>query len=149
MCSRGSDMLLWRSHSLWSSVASFSLLLVPLSLKLARGGRTLTPLTVTEPSMALRSCMEKGKTIEKEGAKISSKEQSELKDSKQTKYLSQSVQVVAANTFTDYHYAVLCSLFSWVSSIEPANPDTFLTLLYNDHVRKFTICCTGTHAIFY
>lgn len=51
--------MLWRSHSLWSSVASFSLLLVPLSRKLARGGRTFTPFTVTEPSMALRSWIEK------------------------------------------------------------------------------------------
>lgn len=50
--------MLWRSHSLWSSVASFSLLLVPLSRKLARGGRTFTPFTVTEPSMALRSWIE-------------------------------------------------------------------------------------------
>lgn len=57
--SRGSDVL-WRSHSLWSSVASFSLLLVPLSRKLARGGRSLAPLTVREPSMALRSWREKG-----------------------------------------------------------------------------------------
>lgn len=63
VCSRGSDMLLWRSHSLWSSVASFSLLLVPLSRKLARGGRTFTPFTVTEPSMALRSCVEKDGTV--------------------------------------------------------------------------------------
>lgn len=59
-CSRGRDMDLWRSHSLWSSVASFSLLLllvplVPLSRKLERGGRTFTPFTATEPSMAFRS----------------------------------------------------------------------------------------------
>lgn len=65
VCSRGSDMLLWRSHSLCSSVASFSLLLVPLSRKLARGGRTFTPFTVTEPSMALRSWMEKDHRVDK------------------------------------------------------------------------------------
>lgn len=53
--SLGSVMLVWRFHSLWSSVTSASLLLVPLSLKLASGGRTFTPFTVTEPSMALRS----------------------------------------------------------------------------------------------
>lgn len=51
----GRVRLVWRFHSLWSSVTSASLLLVPLSLKLARGGRTFTPFTVTEPSMALRS----------------------------------------------------------------------------------------------
>lgn len=68
--SRGSDMLLWRSHSLWSSVVSFSLLLVPLSRKLARGGRTFTPFTVTEPSIALRSWLKKDKVVRMEAGSV-------------------------------------------------------------------------------
>lgn len=54
--SRGKDRPLWRIHSLCSSVTSDTFVLFPLSRKLARGGRTFTPVTVTEPSMALRNC---------------------------------------------------------------------------------------------
>lgn len=53
--SRGKESPLWRMHSLWSSVTSDTFVVFPLSRKLASGGRTFTPVTVTEPSMALRS----------------------------------------------------------------------------------------------
>lgn len=61
--SRGNDRLLCRFHSLCSSVTSATLVLVPLSRKLASGGRTFTPVTVTEPSMAFLSCQENADVI--------------------------------------------------------------------------------------
>lgn len=61
--SRGKDRPLWRIHSLCSSVTSDTFVLFPLSRKLARGGRTFTPVTVTDPSMALRNYEDRNGTV--------------------------------------------------------------------------------------
>lgn len=61
--SRGNESPLWRMQSLCSSVTSETVVLFPQSRKLASGGRTLTPVTVTEPSMAFRSWRQTAKCL--------------------------------------------------------------------------------------
>ena len=64
--SRGNEWPLWRTHSLWRSVTSDTLVLFPLLRKLANGGRTFTPVTVTEPSMALRNWSANGPQVKRQ-----------------------------------------------------------------------------------
>lgn len=85
--SRGKDSPLWRMHSLCSSVTSDTLVVFPLSRKLARGGRTFTPVTVTEPSMALRSCKYREAGSRKIGSKHSQWEHRKKRRKLSIKYL--------------------------------------------------------------